>query len=171
MLDAKNTVELTAPEVASVFVHGCSTVVRDQDPAGLNKLPDLLDFARAHGQRLRQDEHPIFVSRQLAFLDLTRTDKLVLQAKILDQLGPAVANACEMAATIPAAVQHPFPRILDVVQQPVDLHRGLGIMDGNSVVEPATANNELRYAFMEFLERIGVGQRRRSELPSLFVNE
>src|SRR6476660_317621 len=84
MLDAENAVELTAPEVTSVLVHGCSTVVRDQDPAGLNKLPDLFDFALAHGQRLGQDEHPIFVSRQLAFLNPTRTDKLVLQAKILN---------------------------------------------------------------------------------------
>src|SRR5947208_13603262 len=143
MLDAENAVELTAPEVTSVLVHGCNTVVRDQDAASLSKLPDLLDFARTHGQRLRQDEHPIFVSRQLAFLDLTGTDKLVLQAKILNQLGPAVANACEMAATIPAAVQPPFPRILDVVQQPVDLHRGLGIMDGHSIADPPAGNNEL----------------------------
>jgi hypothetical protein len=50
--------------------------------------------------------------------------------------------------------------MLEVVQQPMDLNRGLGIMDGNSIVESATVNNELRYAFMEFLERIGEGQGR-----------
>src|SRR5207302_7942589 len=114
---------------------------------------------------------PLFVSGHLAFVDLASTHELVVQAKDFNQPEPAVANACEKAARIPAAVQHPFPRMLDVVQQPVDLHRGLGIMDGNSIVEPATADNELRYAFMEFLKRISVGQRRRSELPSLFVNE
>ena len=44
-------------------------------------------------------------------------------------------------------------------------------MDGNSIVEPATVNNELRYPFMEFLKRIGEGQGRRSKLPGFFVNE
>src|SRR5256885_758067 len=84
---------------------------------------------------------------------------------------PTIANACEMAATIPSAPQHPFPCIPGVVQQPMDLHRGLGIMKGDSIVEPATVNNELRYAFMEFPERIGEGQGRRRELPGSFVNE
>ena len=44
-------------------------------------------------------------------------------------------------------------------------------MDGNSIVEPTTVNDELCYAFTEFLERIGKRQGSGSELAGFFVNE
>lgn len=169
MLNAKDIVQLALAHIASVLVHRCRAAIRNQQPSRANKLADRHCLSYAHGQRLRHDEDPVLARRQLSFFDMAATHKFVLKPKVFNELRPTVSHARKMAVALSPAVQHPFPRVLDIIEQPMDLHGGLGIMDRNAIVQTEAVEEKLSDTVMKLVEKAGKRLRRRRKLPGALV--
>ena len=103
-----------------MLIHGRGCVVGDQQSSPLHEFPDLPRFATAERHRFRQNENSVGARAELAGFDLIAGNEIVLQAQIFNQFRPTVSNPVEVQADI-IFVQHPVPRVHQILKQPVNL--------------------------------------------------
>ncbi len=160
-----------ASNIAPVAVKIGRTTVCHQRSPRLHERAYLLHLLYADRDRLRHDEDFVFSGAQISGGNTVFAHKVILQRHILHQLGPTVAHSHAHAVAVAAAFQHPFPRIFQVVQQPMRLDRCLRVVDGDAIVLARGVDHQLANACMQFVERIRKCFGRRRQLAGPLIHK